>query len=148
MKKLLTITAIIILAIICSGSYLYQDEGKWVESECEICGKTVFQWVKYNYDSGGMLYFGTTPFCWGEQATKLLWIGQPTWVCGECQKKYGQEYQKLMSSTFDKWLENKKGENKTIRKQHEKERRKNEIEKLEKEIREAQTKIQYYKDLN
>jgi len=149
MKKLLTITTLITLAVICSGVYYFQDTGKWVADECAVCGKTIFHWTDYSYRFDNSYYTLTmdVPYCDGEKATEFKFIYQPTYICGECQKKYNQEYQELMSSTFDRWLKAKQHENITLCKQHEKERRKKEIEGLKKEIQEAQKKIQYYENL-
>jgi len=119
---------------------VYYYNGYWKETKCEICGKTVYEWIKDNdyYDFG--ITWENHSFCPGEQAlhiSKELDIV----VCRDCYDKYNKEFSEAINNFYSDWLKKKKLENQEKRELFDKKRKQLKMEELKKQIKKLKSKL-------
>ena len=134
MKRILTLCLLLCIFSVAGA--------EWEERQCEICGKTVYEWVDRSIVEDTMWcaetvtwldppYYAILKDIGGEE-WKILWTPRlGIHVCYGCLKKYMVELDDIVRVTRNKWLEKVKAENVGTRKEQDKARREKElIEKI------------------
>ena len=140
MKKLIIC---LLLVTICGTAYgVFRLSGSWHETECDICGKTVYKWWEDSNTFGmPMVDMGGGFGCWEGEPVSEIGMGIYLDVCSDCKDKHRKEFESLLRSIKKDWLGQKHLEYQEIRKQNQENHRLQRIEKKREEIRELEEQI-------
>ena len=137
---------IFIFSLIATSTCGFVFDG-WVDAyyeevKCEICGKTLMQWVEgYSFYSYNSVDF------WADTSQgkeTRMGIDMQMGVCKECYEKYNIEYRDLLLKTQGEWLKKKQDENSGLRLKNEEDRRRSKLKQIEEEITELKNKREEY----
>jgi len=137
MKIVLSVLVItILLGVVRMSSAVYRVEGHCQRTECEVCGKTIYEWVPESYKYSGDYFYsigGSGWYCMGEDAELFEWDIKIV-LCEECYKKYKDELNLLFEIAYGNWIGSKREEYIEIRE-------KNHRDETERQIREKRKEV-------
>ena len=130
------IALLIIVSIVKADTLLANKV--WVERECSICAKTI--WEQQDYTISSPYYFDNmsynilgTPWPVKEEVEYLNMPDKIT-VCKDCKRKYQQDLSTTLFVTLDSWVNSKKKENEKLRVENIERRKITKIEEIKDKV--------------